>query len=131
MAARAVGLSRATLYRWERRPATKSRRPRRPRGRQWTRELARAIEELRNDNPMWGKRKIAILLRREGIDVLISTAGRILDHLVARRAIVPVPILRRRSGRGASASPQSNATPAAGQAGVTASAPRRWRQAAS
>jgi putative transposase len=84
MAARAVGVSRATLYRWKRRPAPKSRRPRRPRGRQWTRELARAIEVLLNDNAMWGKRKIAILLRREGIDVSIWTGGRILAHLVAR-----------------------------------------------
>jgi hypothetical protein len=98
LTAHAVGVSRATLYRWEPRPAPKSRKLRRPRGRQWTRELASAIEELRNDNPMWGKRKIAILLRREGIDVSILTAGRILAHLVARGAIVLVPTLRRRPG---------------------------------
>jgi putative transposase len=47
---------------------------------------------------MWEKRKIAILLRRDGIDVLILTAGRMLAHFVARGAIVLVPILRRRPG---------------------------------
>lgn len=49
---------------------------------------------------MWGKRKIAVLLRREGLNVSVSTIGRILTHLVERGAVVPVPILRRRpSGR--------------------------------
>ena len=95
-AAKAVGVPRATLYRWREKPEPESRRPHRPRGRRWTSELARAVEELRNDNPMWGKRKIAVLLRREGFAVSISTAGRILAHLVKRGAIVPVPILRRR-----------------------------------
>jgi putative transposase len=95
-AARAVGIPRATLYRWEKRPDPLSRRPHHPRGRRWTAELARTVEDLRNDNPMWGKRKIAILLRREGSNVSISTVGRILAHLVKRGAIVAVPVLRRR-----------------------------------
>ncbi len=95
-AAKAVGIRRATLYRWEKRFEPLSRRPHRPRGRQWTAELARAVEDLRNANPMWGKRKIAVLLRREGFVVSISTIGRILAHLVKRGAIVPVPVLRRR-----------------------------------
>jgi putative transposase len=94
-AARAVGVPRPTLYRWERRPEPLSRRPHRPRGRQWTHKLVRAVEDLRNDNPMWGKRKIAVL-SREGFIVSISTIGRILAHLVKRGAIVPVPLLRRR-----------------------------------
>lgn len=55
-----------------------------------------AVEELRNDNPMWGKRKIAVLLRREGFVCSESTVGRILAHLVARGAVAPVPILRRK-----------------------------------
>ena len=95
-AARAVGVARPTLYRWERRPEPLSRRPHHPRGRQWTHELVRAVEDLRQDNPMWGKRKIAILLRREGSNVSLSTVGRILAHLVKRGAIVAVPVLRRR-----------------------------------
>lgn len=95
-AAEAVGVKRATLYRWEEKPEPESRRPHHPRGRRWTSEMAHAVESLRNDNPMWGKRKIAVLLRREGLDVSISTVGRILAHLVERGAVVPVPILRRR-----------------------------------
>jgi putative transposase len=45
---------------------------------------------------MWGKRKIAVLLRREGFAVPVSTVGRILAHLVKRGCVVPVPLLRRR-----------------------------------
>lgn len=95
-AAKAAGVPRATLYRWENEPQPESRRPRRPRGRRWTSELAQAVEDLRNDKPMWGKRKIAMLLRREGFACPVSTAGRILAHLVKRGAVVPVPLLRRR-----------------------------------
>jgi putative transposase len=95
-AAKAVGVPRASLYRWEKKPEPLSRRPHRPPGRQWTSDLARAVEELRNDNPMWGKRKIAVLLKREGFAVSVSTVGRILAHLVARGAIIAVPLLRRR-----------------------------------
>lgn len=95
-AAKAVGAPRSTLYRWEKEAEPRSRRPHRPRGKQWTSELALAVEELRNDNPMWGKRKIAVLLRREGFACSVSTVGRILAQLVARGAVIAVPILRRR-----------------------------------
>ncbi len=95
-AAKAVGVKRATLYRWEKKPQPESRRPHHPRGRQWTAQLARTVEDLRNDNPMWGKRKIAVLLRREGVCVSVSTVGRILAHLVKRGAVLAVPVLRRR-----------------------------------
>jgi putative transposase len=97
-AAAAVGVSRATLYRWAERPEPRSRRPRRLRGPQWTAALARAVEELRADNPMWGKRKLAWLIRREGIAVSASTVGRILKSLMARGLVTPVPSLRRRPG---------------------------------
>jgi transposase InsO family protein len=98
-AARAVGVARATLYRWLERAEPRSRRPRRVRTRNWTPALVEAVEHLRGDNPMWGKRKLAVLLRREGLAVSISTVGRIIAHLVARGAIVAVPILRRRPGQ--------------------------------
>jgi putative transposase len=97
-AADAVGASRASLYRWERCPDLKSRRPRRVRRRQWTSELLRAVEDLRADNPMWGKRKLGWLLRREGVAVSASTVGRILKHLVERGVVTPVPTLRRKPG---------------------------------
>lgn len=97
-AARAVGVPRATLYRWEKRPEPLSRRPLRVRQPRWSPALAEAVEELRLDNPMWGKRKIAVLLAREGFMTSVSTVGRILRRLVARGAVVPVPLLRRKPG---------------------------------
>lgn len=97
-AAKAVGVGRATLYRWQRCPQPGSRRPHRLRAKSWTPALVEAVEHLRLDNPMWGKEKIAVLLAREGLAASVSTVGRILAHLVERAAIVPVPILRRRPG---------------------------------
>ena len=58
----------------------------------------RKIERLRADHPMWGKRKLAVLLRREGIDVSVSMVGRILTKLMARAVVTPVPMLRRKPG---------------------------------
>jgi putative transposase len=95
-AARAVGVARATLYRWERRAEPGSRRPHRPRRPTWSSALVEAVEALRDDNPMWGKRKLAVLLQRQGVAASVSTVGRILARLVARGAVVPVPILRRK-----------------------------------
>jgi transposase len=97
-AARAVGASRASLYRWERRPEPLSRRPRRLRQPQWTAALARAVESLRADNPMWGKRKLVWLLKREGFAISVSTVGRILQNLMRRGLVMPVPTLRRKPG---------------------------------
>ncbi len=97
-AARAVGVPRATLYRWEKQPVLKSRRPRRLRTPHWSPDLVEAVEALRLDNPMWGKRKIAVLLRREGFAASTSTVGRILAKLVARGVVIPVPTLRKRPG---------------------------------
>jgi hypothetical protein len=95
-AARAVGAPRSNLYRWETAPEPKSRRPKRLRQPQWPPALAEAVQTLRLDNPMWGKRKIAALLRRNGFAASASTVGRILKRLMQRGRIVPVPILRKR-----------------------------------
>jgi transposase InsO family protein len=95
-AARAVGIPLATLYRWTKREVPKSRKPHTPRKKLWTSELVRAVERLRLDFPMWGKDKIAPLLRKQGFAVSVSTIGRILAALVARGVIQPVPALRRR-----------------------------------
>ena len=97
-AARAVGASRASLYRWEKRLEPRSRRPHRQRQPTWTSALMRRIERLRADHPMWGKRKLAVLLRREGIDVSVSMVGRILTKLMVRGVVTPVPMLRRKPG---------------------------------
>src|SRR5947209_3237872 len=95
-AAKAVGVARSSLYRWEKEPEPRSRRPKRPRQPKWPPALVEGVEAVRADNPMWGKRKIAAILNRQGQAVSVSTVGRILRRLVARGAVIPVPILRRR-----------------------------------
>jgi transposase InsO family protein len=97
-AAEIVGYARSTLYRWEKTPEPKSRRPHRLRKPAWPPALVQAVEELRADNPMWGKRKLAVLLRREGWSLSVSTVGRILKSLMQRGAVIPVPRLRRKPG---------------------------------
>ncbi|TIQ62010.1 MAG: hypothetical protein E5X41_30485 [Mesorhizobium sp.] len=59
---------------------------------------------------MWGKRKLAWLIRREGVAVSISTIGRILTSLVRRGLVMPVPTLRRKPVADASAL-SASATP--------------------
>ncbi len=66
-AAKAVGVPRSTLYRWETAPEPRSRRPKRPRQPQWPQALAEAVEASRADNPMGGKRKLAALLQTRGL----------------------------------------------------------------
>lgn len=95
-AARAVGHSRASLYRWQARPGIKSRRPHSLRSKTWTKALILAVERLREDFPMWGRAKIGPLVRKEGHAVSDATVGRILASLVARGAVIAVPILRKR-----------------------------------
>jgi transposase InsO family protein len=97
-AAKAVGVPRASLYRWERRPKLRSRRPKRVRAKSWTPALVEAVEALRLDHPMWGRAKIGPLVRREGFVVSDATVGRIIAHLVGRGAVEWVPTLRRRKG---------------------------------
>jgi putative transposase len=95
-AAKAVGVPRSTLYRWEKQAAPKSRRPRRLRLKTWTPALRQAVERLRWDFPMWGRAKLGPLLRAQGFAVSDATVGRILADLVARGVVDPVPALRRR-----------------------------------
>ena len=97
-AADVVGVARSTLYRWEKALEPKSRRPHRCRKPAWSPALVKAVEELRADNPMWGKRKLVWLLRREGFAASVSTVGRILKHLMERGVVTPVPTLRRKPG---------------------------------
>jgi DNA-binding XRE family transcriptional regulator len=97
-AARIVGVPRSTLYRWEKTPEPKSRRPHRRREPNWSAALVRAVEALRADNPMWGKRKLTVLLLRDGFAVSVSTVGRILANLVQRGVVTPVATLRSKPG---------------------------------
>lgn len=86
------GISRATLYRWLKRFDPKdlislreqSRRPRRVRRPIWSRQLVRAVKELREEYPRWGKDKLVVLVRGQGHEASTSTVGRILRHLKQR-----------------------------------------------
>lgn len=73
-AALAVGVGRATLYRWEKQPELKSRRPHRMRANGWTSALKAEVERLRLDFPFWGKDKLGPLLRK-AICVRMAEAG--------------------------------------------------------
>lgn len=103
---RHFGLSPDTFYRWRRRynprrlesleDDPRSRRPRRVRQPQTPPEVVERIRALREAQPRWGKEKLAVLLRREGIRISPSTIGRILTRLKARGALRE-PRARRRS----------------------------------
>jgi putative transposase len=94
-AARAVGHALAKLYRWEQRVQAKSRRPKTTRKTTWTTNLVQAVEDLRLDEPMWGRAKIVVKLRDEGFCVSEATVGRIIAHLVKRGVVDPVPTIRK------------------------------------
>lgn len=98
-AARAVGVPRATLYRWEQQPQRRSSRPKRLRAKTWSSALVEAAERLRSDYPMWGRAKLGPLLRAQGFQVSDATVGRIIRSLVDRGVVAPVPSLRRRTHR--------------------------------
>ncbi|MER9191426.1 hypothetical protein NKI26_31625 [Mesorhizobium australicum] len=98
-AARAVGVPRSTLYRWESAPEPKSRRPHRVRANGWSPTLRAELERLRQDFPFWGKDKLGPVLRKAGFAVSNATVGRILKKLVERGRVTPVPELIRKAGR--------------------------------
>lgn len=89
LTARHFGISRRTFYRWynrydpkhldslEDRPCL----PKRRRQPTWSLELAKQVLQLRERYPGWGKDKLAVLLRRQGVKVSTSMVGRILKRL--------------------------------------------------
>jgi putative transposase len=108
LTARHFGFSRPTVYRWLVRferwrlesLEDRSCRPRHRRHRSWTLDEAEAVRRLRNRYPAWGKDKLAVLLRREGIILSVSMTGRILADL-ARRGMLERRVVQRvtRGGR--------------------------------
>lgn len=95
---RHFGISPDTFYRWRRRyhprrlqsleDDLRSRRPRRVRQPQTPPAVVERLRALREAHPRWGKEKLAVLLRREGIRLSPSTIGRLLTRLKARGALV-------------------------------------------
>jgi putative transposase len=89
-------ISRQTFYRWLRRynPRSlasledRSRRPHQVSQPTWSPELARAVQELRERCPRWGKDKLTPLLRAGGWSVSTSMVGRILTQLRKRGLLV-------------------------------------------
>jgi len=106
LTARHFGVSRPTVYRWLGRfdrshPETLESRPPVPRRRRrptWTVEQLRAVRALRQRYPRWGKDKLAVLLRRDGVSLSVSMVGRILARL-HRTGELGEPAWRRISAR--------------------------------
>lgn len=96
-AAERVGISRATLYRWQARCQAlgpkglevRSHRPQRVRQRTWSAEAIDTVRELRELYPRWGKVKLADLAADEGIHLSASTVGRMLTYLLRRGLLQP------------------------------------------
>lgn len=103
---RHFGITPDTFYKWKRRYCPgylrtleeRSRQPKNVRQPTWTQETARAVLELREEYPCWGKEKIAKLLADRGIEISVSMAGRILKSL-KERGILKEPIHNHISAR--------------------------------
>jgi len=87
--ARHFGFSRPTIYRWlaryerSRLESLENRgcAPHRRRRPTWTVAQLLAVKAIRERYPRWGKDKLVVLLRREGLVLSNSTVGRILVRL--------------------------------------------------
>ena len=99
-----LGISRPTLYRWRRRfkykdpedLEDKSRRPINFRKPCWDSSLERAVLVIRIKCPVWGKDKIAAILKKDyQIETSVSTTGRILSKLIASGKVKPADFYSR------------------------------------
>jgi transposase InsO family protein len=106
LTARHFGYARPTVYRWLGRferdrlesLEDRSSRPARRRRPTWTLAQLAAVRRLRERYPRWGKDKLAVLLRREGVRLSVSMVGRILARLL-RAGDLREPRRRRMSVR--------------------------------
>ena len=93
---RYFGISPQTFYRWKNRfdpydlttLEEMSRRPQKVRTPQTPPEVVERIQRLREQYPRWGKDKLVVLLKREGIEVSVSTVGRVINRLKAKGLLV-------------------------------------------
>lgn len=92
-------ISRQTFYRWKGRYDPQhleslengSHRPKHLRQPTWSSELALAVLHLREQYPRWGKDKLVVLLRGQGVEVSTSMVGRILKKLKERGVLKEAP----------------------------------------
>jgi transposase InsO family protein len=93
---RHFGIARSTYYRWQKRYdpqhlsslENRSSRPKQCRRPSWSPDQTAAVRQAREDHPRWGKDKLAIVLKREGMALSVSMVGRILRDLTHRRVLV-------------------------------------------
>jgi putative transposase len=103
---RYFGISPDTFYLWKKRyrPGDlksleeRSHRPKRVRQPTWTIETVKAVQEIREEYPRWGKAKLRCLLEKGGIKVSESMVGRIIKHL-KDRGVLREPIRNHISAR--------------------------------
>ena len=99
LATQVFGLSRATVYRWRGRDGptdlttleSRSRRPRQVRRPQTPAPVVARRCQLRQQYPRWGREKLAILLRREGLTLSGKPIDRVLARLRATGQLVEPP----------------------------------------
>jgi putative transposase len=105
---RHFGISPQTFYRWKNRfdrfdlttLEAESRRPHRVRQPMTPAPVQDRILELRTKYPRWGKDKLVVLLRKEGILVSTSTVGRVMTRLKDRGVLVePVNVRQAKEAR--------------------------------
>lgn len=101
LTARHFGLSRSTVYDWLRRYerdgvrglGDRSHRPLKVRQPTWSKDMEQAVLRLREAHPRWGKDKLVVLLREQGLILSVSMVGRILKHL-KQQGCLPLADLR-------------------------------------
>jgi putative transposase len=89
---RHFGIAPDTFYHWKKRYNPRdlrtledhTHRPHHVRQSTWSPEMAKAVLQIREEYPRWGKEKIAVLLRRQGRNISVSMIGRILKNLKDR-----------------------------------------------
>jgi len=93
---RHFGISPDTFYRWQKRYDPKNLKTLEDRShiakhlRQptWTPDMENKVLKLREENPRWGKQKLAKLLHEESIKISVSMVGRILKCLKYRGLLI-------------------------------------------
>jgi transposase InsO family protein len=78
----------------------RSHRPHKLRQATWSYEMEQRVLELREQFPRWGKDKLVVLLRREGLHLSTSMVGRILKRLKDTGRLIEPLAQRRRRKRG-------------------------------